>query len=345
MVFMSCRVGGTCQLWVPPHASSVNMSETRSAFREKGCPIDLKVVYLFDYQTIKYMDNLYASYQKILNVLKATEPKSHFLRQIRKPKLSDIELIALSLTAEYLGIDSEHDLFRKIPPSISAKIERSVYNRRRRRLFEVTETLRVQLSESMSEHERFHIIDSMPLEVCRLSRSSSAKVCREHYQTSPNKGWCAAQKMYYYGYKIHAVCTLKGVFGCFDLSKASVHDIAFLGDIKDRYPDTVILGDKAYLSQGYQRALFEQHNIRLEVSKRVNQADYQKTPSLIRKCRKRIETLFSQLCDQFMIRRNYAKTFEGFKTRILAKITSLTVIQFINKQLNRNINNLKIKIA
>jgi len=31
------------------------------------------------------------------------------------------------------------------------------------------------------------------------------------------------------------------------------------------------------------------------------------------KSRKRIEALFSQLCDQFMIRRSYAKTFEGVK--------------------------------
>lgn len=58
-----------------------------------------------------------------------------------------------------------------------------------------------------------------------------------------------------------------------------------------------------------------------------------------------METLFSQLCDQFKIRNNYAKTFEGFKTRIWAKITALTVIQLINKQNNRNINNLKTYIA
>ncbi|HRS19295.1 MAG TPA: transposase, partial [Bacteroidales bacterium] len=67
---------------------------------------------------------------------------------------------------------------------------------------------------------------------------------------------------------------------------------------------------------------------------------------IFRKSRKRIETLFSQLCDQFMIRRNYAKSFEGFKTRILSKITALTVIQGINKFVfNRNSNNLKINIA
>ena len=79
---------------------------------------------------------------------------------------------------------------------------------------------------------------------------------------------------------------------------------------------------------------------------RKNQKEFKKQTYIFRKKRKRIETLFSQLCDQFMIRRNYAKSFNGFKTRILSKITTLTVIPYINKFLySRNINNLKINIA
>ena len=76
-----------------------------------------------------------------------------------------------------------------------------------------------------------------------------------------------------------------------------------------------------------------------------NQKNYKVQPYVFRKKRKRIETLFSQLCNQFMIRRNYAKTFEGFKTRIVAKITALPTIQYINKFIfGRNINNIKISI-
>jgi hypothetical protein len=76
---------------------------------------------------------------------------------------------------------------------------------------------------------------------------------------------------------------------------------------------------------------------------RNNQNNYKKQPYIFRKKRKRIETLFSQLCDQFMIRRNYAKSFHGFKTRILSKITALTTIQYINTFIfDRNINNIKI---
>jgi hypothetical protein len=74
----------------------------------------------------------------------------------------------------------------------------------------------------------------------------------------------------------------------------------------------------------------------------MNLVNYKPQPYVFRKSRKRIETLFSQLCDQFLIRRNYAKTFEGFKTRILAKITALTLVQYINKFIfDRPINNIK----
>jgi hypothetical protein len=104
----------------------------------------------------------------------------------------------------------------------------------------------------------------------------------------------------------------------------------------------MILDDRYYLSQSIQLDLFQTVNIKLETPKRANQNDYKAQPYIFRKSRKRIETLFSQLCDQFRIRNNYAKTFEGFKTRILAKIPALTLVQYINKFIfDRSINNIK----
>jgi inorganic triphosphatase YgiF len=69
-------------------------------------------------------------------------------------------------------------------------------------------------------------------------------------------------------------------------------------------------------------------------------AALRKTRSAFRKTekfRKRIETLFSRLCDQFMMCRNYAKSFGRFKNRILSKKMSLNMIQLINKLNNKNI--------
>jgi len=103
-----------------------------------------------------------------------------------------------------------------------------------------------------------------------------------------------------------------------------------LKDVKNQFSDCVLLGDKGYLSSKQQIDLFESAKIRLETPMRTNQINYKRQPYIFRKSRKRIETLFSQLCDQFMIRRNYAKSFLGFKTRIISKITALTIIQFIN---------------
>ena len=53
------------------------------------------------------MNNFLTKYEKILEILKQFETKSNFLNQIRCPRLSDIELIALDITAESLSIDSE----------------------------------------------------------------------------------------------------------------------------------------------------------------------------------------------------------------------------------------------
>lgn len=292
------------------------------------------------------MNNLIANYERILEVLRKISKEQLLVYQRRQPKLSDLELVGLSLTAEYMGIDSESDLFRKLPQSILSKIERSVYNRRRRSLVTHVDNIRSKLASHFNEFESYFIIDSMPLEVCKLSRSTRSKICKEISYASPDKGYCASQNSIYYGYKLHAVCSVSGVFQSIDLSPASVHDIKYLKDVKQQIRDCTLLGDRGYLSSEVQLNLFETCKIRLNTPMRINQKNYQKQPYIFKKSRKRIETLFSQLCDQFMIRRNYAKSFEGFKTRILSKITALTTIQYINKFIfGRNINNIKINIV
>lgn len=293
------------------------------------------------------MNNFIQKYEVILKNLNNFKIDFSAFVQIRKPKLSNLELIAMNITAEFCSIDSECQLFREIKGSyLCGKIERSVYNKRKRKLFPYLEALRQQMSQTLSNTEDYFIIDSMPLEVCKLSRSSRSTICKEQLETAPNKGFCAAQNLHFYGYKLHAICTLDGVFTSVDLSAASVHDIHFLKDIKSQIKNCTLIGDKGYLSADYQLNLFETAHIKLETPMRANQKNYQPQSYIFRKSRKRIETLFSQLCDQFLIRRNYAKTFDGFKTRILSKITTLTTIQYLNKFIyNRNMNNIKIVLA
>lgn len=157
------------------------------------------------------MNNFSTNYGKILETLQQFESKMNFSNPIRKPKLSDIELIAIDLTSEYMSIDSEYPLFRALPVDLFSKIERSVYNRRKRTLFYHRESLRKKLANQITSGD-YYIVDSMPLEVCKLSRSLRSNICKESYYTAPDKGYCASQKSHYYGYKLHAVCTIDGVF-------------------------------------------------------------------------------------------------------------------------------------
>ncbi len=208
------------------------------------------------------------------------------------------------------------------------------------------ESIRKQLASRFNEYEDYFVVDSMPIEVCRNSRASRSKICKENISSIPDKGYCASQKSYYYGYKLHGICSISGVFQSLDITPASVHDIHYLKDIQQQMKDCVVLGDRGYLSAEYQLNLFEKANIKLETPKRINQYDYKPQPYIFRKSRKRIETLYSQLCDQFLIRKNYAKSFDGFKTRILSKISAMTVIQYLNRFVyNRPINNLKVNLC
>lgn len=59
------------------------------------------------------------------------------------------------------------------------------------------------------------------------------------------------------------------------------------------------------------------------------------------KARKRIETVFSQMCYQFMICRNYAKETIGLFTRIIGKISAFTILQYINYKNNKPIERVK----
>ncbi|CAI9429302.1 hypothetical protein MSHRCOH1_03740 [Candidatus Ornithobacterium hominis] len=127
------------------------------------------------------MINLEASYNFILNKLIEISGTENFYFKPVKPKLSDIELISLIILAEFKSIDSEYQLFREIKGwAIESKIERSVYNRRKRKLFPFLEEIRCKMVKKFNDFENYFLVDSMPLEVCKLSRSSRSKICKEN---------------------------------------------------------------------------------------------------------------------------------------------------------------------
>jgi hypothetical protein len=288
------------------------------------------------------MHNLKTNFDKILNICKLhsyklVDESGNVSRPGTKPKFSDLEVIALSMTSEALSIDSENLLFHKLHSDYKNDfpnlISRRQYNDRRKYCFALQKEVRERIAKAIDIDEDMYTVDSKPFQVCKVSRMNRCKVGKNNYQTAPDFGYCASQGVWYYGYKLHAVASINGVIHSFDMTKASVHDIKYLNDIKFDLSDCTLIGDKAYLNKEVQLDLFTTTNISLEVPMRTNQKNYKSQYYLFKRVRKRIETVFSQLDDQFMLIRNYAKNANGLFSRVLAKVSAMTVLQYINKLL------------
>ena len=260
--------------------------------------------------------------------------------------MSNLELVALNITAEYISYNPESHLFRAIEGTeLESKIERSVYNKRHRKLVDYIENIRKSLRQKFAHLSNLFIVDSTPVEICRISRAKRSNICATE-EIQPTFGYCSAQKKYYYGYKLHLVCDENAVVHSFDLTPANIHDINYLKDVKYNLHNCELIGDRAYISTEYQTDLFNQKRIILSVPMRSNSLNPTEFSTVKRRKRKRIETLISQLDGQFAMNINFAKTFEGLITRIISKITALTMIQFLNLFIfKRKLNHIKINIA
>lgn len=292
------------------------------------------------------MNNLIQNYKIILKELTKNCKHITSSKKIRLPKMSDLELVALNITAEYMSINSELQLFRCIAgTSLDGKIERSVYNRRKRNLLPYIEKIRETLSKKFSDFTNVFIVDSTPIEICKISRANRSAICSTD-DIKPSFGYCAAQKSRYFGYKLHAVCDSNGIFHSFDFTPANVHDVHYLIDIKENFQNCLLIGDRGYISKELQIDLFNFFKINLSVPMRRNQHNFVEFSRTKSKIRKRIETNISQLCGQFTTNVNFAKTFQGLATRIVSKITSFTMIQYLNFfVIKRGLNKLKINLC
>lgn len=264
------------------------------------------------------------------------------------PKFSDLEVIALGITAEAFGFDSENLLFHRLQneckDDLPNLISRRQFNVRRKLTARLAEEIRKDVAVAIDGTEDVFCIDSKPIKVCQNARAKRCVMGRDNVEAAPDWGYCASQGMHYYGYKLHAVCGIRGVIHSYDMTAASVHDIHYLNDVRWEYHDCMMLGDKGYLSAEVQKNLFETVNITLEVPYRLNQKNWRPPSLAYKRFRKRIETIFSQLNDNLMMIRNYAKQSCGLFTRMAGKIAAMTFMQYVNFVNHRPIGHIKYSL-
>ena len=254
-------------------------------------------------------------------------------RHVSDAKLSDPEIITISLCGELAGIDSENAWFSFVKKNYGYLFpqlcSRTRFNRTRRALMQTTELLREKMiSVFPIPISRYCIIDSFPLPVCKFGR---ARYCKAFRSDGADYGKCASKKETYFGYKVHALVTLEGYITAFEITPASTDDREGLRDITEGCSNLTILADKGYVGEKLTQEM-EEKNICLFALKRSNsKTNWPKsTRQLIFKQRRRVETVFSQLSGQLNAERVLAKSFQGLCTRLLNKILAYNLCIVLN---------------
>jgi IS5 family transposase len=297
------------------------------------------------------MHNLITNIAKFRNLLSDCYgvdnlTNGNFRNYSNQPKAPDIEIIALTLAAESQGIISENNLFHILESDYKSYRQtlpdRSNFNRRKRALQPFIDELSRKISDELNIGQETYIIDSMPLPIARYARKNKIKIMMEDLDFRPAIGYSAIDKTNYIGYKLNLTVSSIGVINNHAMTQANVHDVKTLEMMTEGFiNDVKLLGDKGYIAKDLQLSLFEEFKIRVITPPRSNQIGPSIWSPRDRRLRKRIETTFSQFCDQFRIKINFAKSFHGFYTRIVTKIAAFTFLQYFNYLNEKPINKIK----
>ena len=249
-------------------------------------------------------------------------------------KLSDSEIITLAIVGEIHGTSSEKAWFNYVRKNFKDLFpnlgHRTRFNRTRRNLTKVIDAIRKEIGRYLgySQSDIF-IVDSMPIPVCGFGRAHFGKRLRD----ISSYGYCASKKESYYGLKLHALVTLDGYITDIELTAANVDDREVLWELLPKKYQPMVLADKGYTGDRLSADIQTEKGITLLALKRNNSKNpYPKTlRNWISKHRRRIETSFSQLVDQFHINEVLANSLDGLKARIQSKILGHNIAYFMNK--------------
>ena len=274
------------------------------------------------------------------------QPHDH--RPGPRADFTESELLTVTLVAELIGLDEETAILGYLRRNHAALFpllpDRTRYNRRRRALGEVLNTLRRQvlgwLLALLPPDERpLALIDSLPVPVVGFHHARG-----EHgWKGWATYGYNASKKQTIYGFKLHLLTTADGVIVDFALAKAHLTDGTFTEQLLGDKYHLLVVGDKGYVDEGKQASLAARQDVLLVTPKRNNQ--HLQLPagmaSLLSHFRQMIETVNSQLADQFHIEANKAKCMSGLVARVHAKLAAHTFGLYINVLTGRRLLDLK----
>jgi Transposase DDE domain len=258
------------------------------------------------------------------------------------PEISDAELLTLSVLQALLGYESEARWLRHARKHLLCMFPylpgQSGYNKRLRKLaFAMIWLIAVLGRDTSLWTDDVWIVDSTPVECGR----SKETVRRSDLAGWAEYGYCASHSRYFWGLRLHLLCTLHGLPVGFALTGAKADERQVLLDILASpgltagRADQVIIGDKNYFGAAFEATLADGGVCLLRPARKGEPA--RAGSQFFKPLRQIIESVNQTFKGQLDLERHGGHTPVGVLVRVLQRILALTAAIWHNDRTGQHV--------
>ena len=257
--------------------------------------------------------------------------------------VSDAELLAMAVMSALLGFRSERRWLRYASTRLTGLFPRQIgqagYNKRLRKMIFLLMTVirRLGMDTSLWTDDVW-IVDSTPVQ-CGCSRET---VTRSDAAGWAQYGYCASHSRYFWGLRLHLVCTLHGLPVMFAIAGAKADErevlLAMLETdavLVNGRPGQTLIGDKNYFGRDFEKAIADSD---LALLRPVRKGEARKAgQQFFKPLRQVIESVNQTLKAQLDLEGHGGRTAEGITARILYRILALTAVIWHNDKNDQDV--------
>jgi len=242
-----------------------------------------------------------------------------------QPTLRDSEVLTMEVVGEFLGIDTESNIFTHFRRHYAdwfpglRKITRTAFTRQAANLWKVKQELWHTVAQTIPHDPYISVVDSFPVPVCRFAR---APRCRSFGEVAAF-GHDEVARQTYYGLRAHVRLAWPGVIVECSLAPANIHDTEGAEELLQGVAGFV-LADRNYWKPELSQRL-KNYGLYLLAPYKSAKRQKQPWPRFLTHMRYRIETTFGQLVERFHAKRIWARDLWHLTSRWMRKFLSHTL--------------------
>lgn len=255
------------------------------------------------------------------------------------PKTSDAEMLTLAVMQALLGYTSETHWLRYARKNLLGMFPnlplQSGYNKRLRKLAATMSWLIGELGRQTSiATDDVWVVDSTPVE-CARSRET---LKRSELAGWAEYGYCASHSRFFWGLRLHLVCTLQGLPVAWALTGAKADEREVLTALLATTPGLsrddlqVLIADKAYYGKEFENALAQAG---IELLRKPRKGERPRPGAeFFKPLRQVVESINDTLKGQLDLEQHGGRTIAGVCARVAQRILALTAAIWNNDRIS-----------